>query len=131
MKTSTRRRCVVAIATGVIVVAGLFVPAALAGTGCPLTKVCIWDYDGLSGDWWYTGGNNYLYHDDDWFGTTETIDNDAESAHNNGTSGRGVYFFWYSGYYGPSWCLPKGEVTDFSSSWDNQASSHLWSWYCR
>ncbi|MCI0544454.1 MAG: peptidase inhibitor family I36 protein [Actinobacteria bacterium] len=103
---------------------------ALASTGCPSTKVCVWDFDGLGSDWWYTGGNNINYWDDEWFGTSSTIDNDVESAHNNGTSGKGVYFFWTVDYLGSSWCLPRGEVTDFNSTWDNQPSSHAWSSGC-
>ncbi len=133
MKAQRRARGAAIVAAIVLVAGVIAVPAASAGTSCPTTKICIWDYDHWSGNWWYTGGNNYLYHDDNWFGTSETIDNDAESAHNNGTSGMGVYFFDYSGYFGPSYCVAWKVKSEFSggSDFDNKASSHLWSWSCK
>ncbi len=130
MSERSWRLVVVALAILASVVAN---PVTAGAQSCPSGRVCVWDYNGLSGNWYYWSNSDYSYYNNYWFGTSLSVENDINSAKNWGTTGKGVVFYDGPSYSGQPWCLPWHQVTDFNSSginFDNMASSHLWTSSC-
>lgn len=89
--------------------------------GCTAGALCVYEDDQFQ-------GRRYRF-----FGTNESwapwnIDNDDQSAFNNGTSGMVVAVYDAPGWKGQSYCLERAHGYRWRP--DNYGSSNRWRWGC-
>jgi hypothetical protein len=98
--------------------------AASYDGSCDYDEACLYRYQDYSGGIYDTLNSKTSYAGT-YYGTSVAVDNTVSSAKNKDPNSN-LWLYQYDNWAGDTWGLPAGSSTNFSSSFDNLASSHCW-----